>query len=73
MSKIKLLLFIILIIQPLLANAYESGSTGADGALNVTTQTLIPLPPSGVLNYSSITVASGATLQFGKNAANTPV
>lgn len=53
--------------------AFESGSTGADGALNPTVNTEIVLPPSGVLNYTSINIPAGVTVRFKKNATNTPV
>jgi hypothetical protein len=50
-----------------------SGSTGTLGALIVTAGTTVALPPDGVLNYTTVTVASGATLTFLQNAASTPV
>lgn len=53
--------------------AFESGSTGADGALNPTVNTEITLPASGVLNYTSINIPAGVTVRFKKNATNTPV
>lgn len=53
--------------------AFDSGSTGADGALNPAVNTEIQLPPSGILNYSSINIPTGVTVTFKKNAANTPV
>jgi hypothetical protein len=52
---------------------FNSGSTGADGALNVTSNTTLALPANGVFNYTTITVASNATLTFTPNALNTPV
>src|SRR6218665_889306 len=52
---------------------FDSGSTGADGALNVTVNTEIVLPPSGVLNYTSINIPAGVTVTFRKNVTNTPV
>ena len=66
--------FTILLAIPLgaMAQTFSSGSTGADGALNVTSSTEIQLPPSGVLNYTTIMVASSATLTFKSNYANTP-
>ena len=52
---------------------FDSGSDGSDGALDVTTGTVtVDLPPDGVLNYTTVNVASGATLKFNKNALNTP-
>ena len=56
-----------------LAFAFSSGSTGADGALAPTVNTEIQLPPSGILNYTSVTIPVGVTVTFKKNALNTPV
>jgi hypothetical protein len=55
------------------AQGFNSGSTGADGALNITANTTIPLPTNGVLNYTTITVPQGFTVRFTRNALNTPV
>lgn len=66
-------LFILLISSPAFAATFNSGSTGALGNVTVATNTTIPLPANGMLNYSSLTVNSGATLTFSKNANNTPV
>lgn len=53
--------------------AFESGSTGADGAFAPTVNTQIILPPSGVLNYTSVNIPAGVTVTFRRNALNTPV
>ncbi|MCH8179485.1 MAG: hypothetical protein IIA02_06855 [Proteobacteria bacterium] len=53
--------------------AFDSGSTGADGALNPTVNTEIVLPASGVLNYTSINIPAGVTVTFKKNTTNTPI
>lgn len=53
--------------------AFDSGSTGADGALAPTAPITIPLPASGVLNYTSINIPAGVTVKFSPNARNTPV
>lgn len=53
--------------------AFDSGSTGADGALTPTVNTEVVLPPSGILNYTSITIPSGVTVTFRPNVTNTPV
>lgn len=57
--------------------AFSSGSTGADGALLVDFATHptfeINLPPSGKLNYTTVTIESGCVVTFKKNALNTPV
>jgi len=66
------------------AQSFSSGSTGADGpfnppanvppgtTVNGSTYT-VPLPPSGIFNFTTITVTSGITVTFTRNAANTPV
>lgn len=55
------------------ALAFNSGSTGADGAFNPAVHTTVQLPPSGVLNYTSMNIPSGVTVRFKRNALNTPV
>lgn len=55
------------------AQAFTSGSTGADGAFSPTTNTTLTLPPSGVFNFTTINIPSGVTVRFARNAANTPV
>ncbi len=56
-----------------LARAFDSGSTGADGVLNPPVSTEIALPPSGILQYTSINIPAGVTVTFKKNVLNTPV
>ncbi len=53
--------------------AFDSGSTGSDGALTPNVDTEISLPADGVLNYTSIDIPSGVTVRFARNALNTPV
>lgn len=52
---------------------FVSGSTGVDGALNPSANVTVPLPESGVLNYTTVNIPSGVTVRFGKNSRNTPV
>ena len=52
---------------------FDSGSDGSDGALNVTTNTTLDLPPDGIFHYTTINVDAGATLRFNANALNTAV
>ncbi|MEN9676397.1 MAG: hypothetical protein RIS76_2293 [Verrucomicrobiota bacterium] len=52
---------------------FSSGSTGADGPLNVTSNTVVQLPADGVLNYTTITVGVSNSLTFKRNVLNTPV
>lgn len=55
------------------AAGFDSGSTGADGAFAPATNTVVALPPSGVLNYTLVNIPVGVTVSFQRNAANTPV
>lgn len=61
------------VAQPAWAQTFSSGSTGALGAFNPTANTTVTLPPDGVLNYTTVTIPTGVTVTFAKNAANTPV
>lgn len=68
------LLMLTAIAVPLAGQAaFDSGSTGSDGALSPTVNTAIQLPESGVLNYTSVNIPSGVTVSFIKNTTNTPV
>jgi hypothetical protein len=62
-----------LLMLPVGAHAYDSGSTGADGAFNPTQDTEVQLPPNGVFNFISVNIPNGVTVRFKKNASNTPV
>ena len=60
------------------AQTFSSGSTGADGAFNPTCAptpctVTVPIPASGVFNYTTVTIPAGVTVTYTKNAANTPV
>ena len=59
--------------QRALAQQFNSGSTGKDGALNVTADTTLNLPPDGILNFTTINVNKDTTLRFNANKFNTPV
>lgn len=63
----------LLTLLPSAARSFSSGSTGADGALNPSSNVEILLPPSGVLNYTSISIPPNVTVTFKRNALNTPV
>lgn len=63
-----------LALMPVLAMAVvDSGSTGVDGAFAPAINTQVVLPPSGILNYTTVNIPSGVTVTFKKNATNTPV
>jgi hypothetical protein len=51
---------------------FVSGSTGADGALDVTTTMSLQVQEDGVHNYTTINVANGAILTLLPNSRNTP-
>jgi len=53
--------------------AVSSGSTGADGVLSPAATVELPLPPNGILNYTSVNIPKGVTVTFRKNQRNTPV
>lgn len=53
--------------------AFNSGSTGADGAFSPTVTTTVQLPPSGIFNYTTVNIPSGVTVTYTKNTTNTPV
>lgn len=71
-SKITLAVVLLASMGSSLA-AFDSGSTGADGVLNPAVSTQIVLPPSGILQYTSINIPTGVTVTFKKNVLNTPV
>ncbi|NKB24261.1 MAG: hypothetical protein GKR87_07785 [Kiritimatiellae bacterium] len=52
---------------------FNSGSTGSDGALNVTVNTNIDLPPDGIFHFTTINIAQNVTVTFNRNTLNTPV
>lgn len=52
---------------------FNSGSSGSYGRLDIQVSTNLPMPLDGVFRCTSIHVATGATLRFVKNPANTPV
>lgn len=56
-----------------LAQAFDPGSNGSYGPLNVTVSTNLDLPTNGVFHCTTISVAAGATLSFNRNPLNTPV
>lgn len=75
-----LLLITFIVVLSFTANAqFNSGSTGADGALDLSTMTCpnniceVQLPESGILNYTTVNVPQGKELRFKNNSRNTPV
>lgn len=68
-------LMLALVAPATLAQApFSSGSDGSYGAIDVLTGTVtLEMPPDGIFNCTTITVAAQATLKFNRNARNTPV
>lgn len=60
-------------LVPLANAAFDSGSTGADGAFNPTTNTALQIPESGVFNFTTVNIPSGVAVTFKRNTQNTPV
>ena len=46
------------------AQAYDSGSTGADGAFSPQVNTVLQLPEDGIFNFTTVTIPSGVTVTF---------
>ncbi|MEM7249519.1 MAG: hypothetical protein AAF533_29695 [Acidobacteriota bacterium] len=79
-AKLTLSLGLTLLVATAASAQFSSGSDGSDGALNITANTTLDLSSGspdvdadGVLHYTTITVASGATLTFVPNDLNTPI
>ncbi len=53
--------------------AFNSGSTGADGAFSPTQSVEVQLPESGVFNFTTVNIPAGVTVSFKRNSKNTPV
>lgn len=64
---------LVLAAAPARAQTFDSGSTGADGPFTPTASVTLTLPPSGVFNFTTVSIPSGVTVRFTRNAANTPV
>ncbi len=60
-------------MDPAAAVTFSSGSTGSLGAFAPASNTTVVLPADGILNYTTVTIPSGVTVTFQRNAANTPV
>ena len=55
------------------AQSFSSGSDGSYGPLNITSNTSLEMPESGIFNCTTISVAQGFTLTFKRNPLNTPI
>ena len=60
-------------IQSIHSAPFSAGSDGSLGAVTITSNVTMDLPPDGRLKFVSLTVNAGRTLRFNKNPLNTPV
>ena len=73
-KSIRFLLLMFVCSLAAVGQSFSSGSTGADGALDLTSgDKVVQLPPAGILNYTTVNIPSGRTLSFQNNLTNTPV
>lgn len=55
------------------SNAFNSGSTGADGAFAPTASQTITVPDSGIFNFTTVNIPNQVYITFARNSKNTPV
>lgn len=70
--SLKLSHFLLLSILTTPAIAFDSGSTGSDGAFAPVSSTTIVLPPDGILNFTTMNIPSGVTVRIASNLSNSP-
>ena len=58
---------------PGISFAFNSGSTGADGPYGPTADAELQVPPSGVLNFTTVNIPAGVTVTLKRNVTNTRV
>lgn len=70
------LLSMLLAVPAAVLADFNSGSTGADGAFAPPSSPntyVVPANSSGVYNFTTVTIPSGVTVTFQKNANNSPI
>lgn len=81
MKRVFFVAALLCLLQLVAQAQFNSGSTGADGALDLSNcqnnpligACEIQLPESGILNYTTINIPTGKNLIFKRNSRNTPV
>ena len=58
---------------PHAAAQFSSGSNESYGPMNIAANTTLVMPPDGIFHCTTISITNAATLNFTKNAKNTPV
>ena len=71
-ASLKTLGWILMSLMATQSWAFESGSTGADGAFSPTADTGLAFPASGILNLTTLNIPSGVTVNVGPNPTNGP-
>jgi hypothetical protein len=66
------LLGLVVLLAATPVSAFDSGSTGVNGAFAPVSDTSIVLPPNGILNFTTMNIPSGVTVRISSNLANTP-
>jgi len=78
MQKLIGILFLFCASCAVVAGQFSSGSTGVDGALDLSAMSCpdnvcqVQLPESGIFNFTTINVPAGKYLIFKRNSRNTP-
>ena len=72
LHKPKFVAWLILLSLSTQVTAFDSGSSGADGTFAPTSDATIILPEDGILNFTTVNIPAGVTVNFRRNAANTP-
>lgn len=81
MKRVFFVAALLCLLQLVAQAQFNSGSTGADGALDlsgcqphqISGACEVQLPESGILNYTTVNIPNGKRLQFIRNSRNTPV
>ncbi len=79
MKKVLPTAFLVCALAVVVNAQFNSGSTGADGTLDLSTMTCpsniceVQLPESGILNYTTVNIPALKNLRFNRNSRNTPV
>lgn len=70
-----MVIFVGVLVRPGLTFSapFDSGSTGADGAFAPAANVALPVPLSGVFNFTTVNIPAGVTVTFVPNTTNTPI
>lgn len=61
------------LMLPIWAHAFDSGSSGVDGEFRPTVDIELQLPEDGVFNFTNVNIPQGVVVRFKPNTTNTPV